>query len=135
MLKRGIDGQEFLRRRSKDIKHPKGGYIYIMGLSTQMMDTNNGPVYFKLGGTQLDPYLRGSHIDKSQSVFPGSLMVYAWSAEVSDWKKAELALQAPFKKLERRGRDYFPVRWDEAYAHAKIVGQRFAKKNSSTTNA
>jgi len=112
MLKRGIVGQEFLRPRGKDSRHPKGGYIYIMGLSTQIVDANTGPVWFKLGGTRLDPYRRGSHIDKRQNVFSGSLMVHAWSAEVSDWKRAELALQAPFRKLPRRARDYFLVRWD-----------------------
>ena len=131
MIVRGTVGHEFLRPRCKDINHPRGGYIYIMGLSAELMDASTSPVWFKLGGTRLDPYRRGSHIDREQCVFPGSLTVYAWSAEVSDWKQAELALQAPFRKLPRRARDYFQVRWEEVFAHAKQVGHKFAKKSSA----
>ena len=135
MLKQGVVAQKSLRHQCKDVNYPKGGYIYIMGLSSEIVGANAGPVWFKLGGTVLDPLHRSFDIDKSQVVFPGSLTVYAWSAEVSDWREAELALQAPFSKRHPLGRDYFQVRWEDALAHAKLVGRQFAKKSLRATTA
>ena len=123
MLKHGVCGSDFLNRKSKDEMYPRGGFIYLMAISSE-------PNWCKLGGSQRNPRVRSSELDATQRAFPGSLTLHAWSVEVSDWKKAELALQAPFVNGGRKGRDYFQINWEkleEVIEHGKRVGKQFAK--------
>jgi hypothetical protein len=119
ILSFGINGQNRLRRRSKSLKYPKRGCIYVMVASSD-------PEWCKIGGTHLDPYQRAKHINSRTGVLPAAKVVPVWWEKVSDWESAEKELRA-ILALQRFGiTETFHVRAKVAIEQAMIIGRKYA---------